>query len=413
MSGLLSWFASVLWSATFLALVLGAIAVLYKFGPRLLHAPLERLMALQGISVRGTNDLLISELARSVVLVLCCFAGFVAAAHYAAGFLVALMAPVSGRFMYPWELLGPLRLILRLPAIAGCVYFIVRSVKAGTELSRHKSPDGPAPMAEQAVTCPNCGIENEPSANVCGACGERLVRQPTAPPGEATAPSTTPAAPSSPTQVVRCPSCGSAFEAVASGFCDSCGGFVDVPVEAPPTAPASTIQEEATPAPVAQPEPITQPESPATPRPTGAQTTAPVEPPPPEQAPTPPPPVVAPEPPSATAPTAPAVAAPQPEQDAAPPALVEKEPEVDERGLVICKRCGAKNSLIMAVCGMCGTVLKEEPPVASEPQPSRPEARRPAGPAKERQARGRECPACARMNEPAASECAACGWPFQ
>jgi hypothetical protein len=361
--GTLGWLVGIIRSAFFLALVLGAILVLYTFGAQLLRLGVTKLMASAGLATGGPNEPRISRVSRSVVLVVCGLAGAVAVAPYLVAFLLELLTPIFWLTGFPLSAVGPLVVLIRLGCLGAAVFFLVQAIRAGIDLKQQATAFASATVEQSGVTCQNCGIQNELGAQTCGACGNALTREmpASAEAPAAPSPAASRAAPAPPPQHPRCPSCGASVSDPAAGFCPSCGGFIDASAQAAPAeAPGSVRREDTQEAPA---EPVPAP------------------------------------PPAATA-----------EERPAAPAPTDSRPEVDERGLVVCKRCGAKNSPVMAICGMCGTLLREAPPLPTS-EPRTPPRRRPSAEPKGRSA-GKRCPACTRVNEPGATECAACSWPL-
>jgi hypothetical protein len=94
--------------------------------------------------------------------------------------------------------------------------------------------------------CPQCGVDNPPSARFCDQCGAQLIPVPaagTAPVAVAPLPSAAPAAPATPAAPTIsagpsvCPQCGTAV-IPGEAFCDSCGAALISP-QAPVAAPAA------------------------------------------------------------------------------------------------------------------------------------------------------------------------------
>jgi hypothetical protein len=90
--------------------------------------------------------------------------------------------------------------------------------------------------------CPQCGVDNPPSARFCDQCGAQLIPVPAtgAAPIAAPAPQVAPAAPTGPTISAGpsvCPQCGTAV-IPGEAFCDSCGAAL-IGAHAPVVAPAA------------------------------------------------------------------------------------------------------------------------------------------------------------------------------
>jgi FHA domain/Double zinc ribbon len=245
------------------------------------------------------------------------------------------------------------------------------------------------------LTCPNCGAENKPTADICRMCATPLSGAQSLPPtgglGEPTG-----AQAGNPGGEMTCSKCGTMNEA-GWAFCQQCGNKLQ---QAPqPPRPAATppppqfvqgaptvvesrppVERQPQPQPPHNPQniPLGQPTVPAQPvvqrpapppqpprqsPPPPPQQAAPPPPPPPQQAAPPPPP-----PPQQAAPPPPpppqqAAPPPPPAQQAPPPSgqLTEqvqsaKAAGVDTGGFP-CPKCGQKNAFNSVFCAACGASL--------------------------------------------------------